>query len=130
MNRLQAINKIKKAYETKQLGFQKGATSCLYYDKKSDSCCAVGVLLRKDKKLLNTQGDRNAVFRAGLDVDSYTIGAQMKAVNKSSFHGLDIDELKTIQILHDGVIQMNDCGEELKNKKEISFKDYLYALKA
>ena len=130
MNRLQAINKIKKAYETKQLGFQKGATSCLYYDKSSDSCCAVGVLVRKDKKLLNPQGDRNAVFRAGLDANSYTIESQMRAVNKSSFHGLDIDELRKIQKLHDEVVQTRGCGEERRNEKEISFKEYLYALKA
>ena len=119
MNRKEAIEKIKKAYENKELGFQRGADICSYYDSKTDSCCAVGVLV-KDESLFDTYGNQDMAFA---DTNGAEIDLEMINRGLDELYGLSIDELKQLQIRHDGLINRNS------GYSEQDFKHYLYGLK-
>lgn len=127
--REESLNLIKSAYENKELGFQKGATSCRYYDPKSDSCCAVGVLV-KDESLFETNGVQNYPFDFGNiseDDKKEAIFEAMTILNLDSFKGLTKKELSRLQSFHDNLIHRpSDHREYIEDHKR--FKDYLYSL--
>lgn len=117
MTRSEALDKIKAAYETKQLGFQRGTSYCRYYDKRTDSCCAVGVLV-KDEALFNEDGNQSVPF----NLESYSdIRYAMNQEDLTELHGLSILELSELQRLHDGLIRKDGTYES-------DFKEYLYSL--
>jgi len=122
MNRQQALSKIRKAYENKQLGFQKGATICMYYDKKTNSHCAVGVLIGKKKSLMDEDGNIEAPFTVGGET---MIGDALCEKDITSFCGLSKTELTQLQRLHDNII---NCCEINEKERKDNFKTYLYSL--
>jgi len=132
--REQSLNIIKSAYENKELGFQKGATSCLYYDPKTDSCCAVGLLV-KEESLFDEDGmqtypfDFGDVFEREKEED---IEGAMTKLNLDSFKGLTKAELDELQVLHDCLIVRPTDFYRLYTikyvKKQEAFKKYLYSL--
>ena len=120
--RQESLNKIRKAYENKELGFQKGATQCLYYCSKTDSHCAVGVLIGKDEELMSRYGNIEYPFE-----NTYMgiISDAMSHKDISEFKGLNVSELGLLQTYHDDLI---GAQEENKDKYEKRFKKYLYSL--
>ena len=120
MNRKQAISKMKKAFEAGELGFQKGAKSCKYYDKKTDSHCAIGLLIGKKEKLMDVHGDINSPFVLG---DSGSIENSMDILKMETYCGLTKDELGTLQSRHDVTVN------HLTRDRIERFKSYLYNLK-
>lgn len=125
MNRKQALNKIRTAYENKELGFQKGAEMCRYYDAESDSHCAIGVLVGKKKELIEGNGDIYYPF----------IGAQREAIDEAldvkgrfMWFGLHKKELSQLQRLHDNIINWNIESDEPYHALKVKFKVYLYSL--
>lgn len=116
--REESIQKIKEAYENKELGFQKGATNCLYFDAKTGSHCAVGVLLDIDELKFEENGNLEHPF---LGNPESTIREAMEAESLEEFKGLDIAELEELQNRHDEVLRGLSY--------EFDFKDYLYNLK-
>lgn len=115
MKRHEAIKTIIIAYENKELGFQKGAQSCKYYDVESDSCCVIGILLDIDKMKKDSYG--NVIEY----LDHQGISAILNKLNAKSLHGLSYSECGELQSLHDGII--------LGDNHEYEFKDYIYSLK-
>ena len=120
--RQESLNKIRKAYENKELGFQKGATMCMYYCSKTDSHCAVGVLIGKDEELMSRYGDIASPFK---DTYMVKISDAMNHKGISEFKGLNISELEELQYHHDNLI---GAWKENKDKYEKRFKEYLYSL--
>lgn len=120
--RQESLDKIRKAYENKELGFQKGADYCLYYCSETDSHCAVGVLIGKDENLMNRYGNIKYPFK---DTDMGIISDAMNHKGISEFKGLNISELEELQNHHDNLIS---ARKEDKDKYEKRFKDYLYSL--
>ena len=123
MNRKQAIARIKKAYENEELGMQKGMIYCKYYCHKTDSHCAVGVLIGKKKELIDFYGVIEIPFKGTHEPQ---IHRAMSALNTKIFHGLSLDELKTLQDLHDNACQCDDVEKQYYIN---DFKTYLYSLK-
>jgi len=122
MNRRNAINKIREAYETGQLGFQKGAIHCSYYDSFSDSHCAVGVLIGKKKKLMNGFGNIEYPF---LNNKGYCISSAMELANLERLHGMTRKELHVLQALYDLVLGDSNSRREYHIGK---FESFLYCL--
>ena len=85
--RQESLNKIRKAYENKELGFQKGATQCLYYCSKTDSHCAIGVLIGKDENLMDKDGDIMYPFKDSWEEE---IREVMSHIGISEFKGLNV----------------------------------------
>ena len=121
MNRKEAIEKIKRAYENKELGFQRGAADCVYYDNKTDSCCAIGVLV-KDESLFDDVGDQIYPFHNTL---SNTIDDYILKNNIDGLFGLTNEELCMLQHRHDILI---GCSSYLGDIDDEDFKKYLYSL--
>lgn len=122
--RQKSIDKIKKAFENKELGYQRGATTARYYDKRSDSCCAVGVLMDlNNEDLFDGNGNVNYPFTG---TSSYGIKYSMTEAEIDSLFGLTKDELGKLQFHHD------QCLSYAKNldllQYEQKFKDHLYSL--
>lgn len=120
--RRESLDKIRKAYENKELGFQKGATQCLYYCSKTDSHCAVGVLIGKDEELMSRYGNIESPFK-----DTYMgkISDAMSDKDISEFKGLNVSELEKLQSYHDHLVGV---PKENKDEYEKRFKEYLYSL--
>lgn len=122
MNRTQALKKIRTAFKQGELGFQNGATKCLYYDKKTDSYCAVGVLIGENESVMNSNGDIDRPFkqciRGGIE-------SAMSALDKETYCGLNIVELGNLQMLHDNII-----GHRYEDTtgREQQFENYLFGL--
>jgi hypothetical protein len=125
MTRQESINKIKTAFENKQLGFQKGAMSCKYYCAISDSHCAIGVLIGKDQELINESGDIHLPLK---DIKESKIELALDRDKKSEMFGLSRNELQSLQELHDNCVGKNLYGDILNQRIE-EFKNYLYSLK-
>jgi hypothetical protein len=121
MERKESIEAIKNAYENEKLGFQNGMSSCKYYDAKTDSYCAVGVLIGYDDSLINDLGNIEKPFK---NADYCEIKLSMENAGLTKLYGLTIDELDRLQILHDHIIN----SVRYRSKKENDFKDYLYSL--
>lgn len=117
--REQSLKLIREAYENKELGFQKGAKTCLYYDSKTDSCCAVGVLV-KNERLFDSDGDQEYAFRERQNDPS--IEDCMDDLDMKEYKGLTLEELTRLQSLHDRMVAF------YSETKEKNFKDYLYSL--
>lgn len=120
--RQESLNKIRKAYENKELGFQKGATMCRYYCSETDSHCAVGVLIGKDEELMSRYDNIEYPFKNTYMVK---ISDAMSHKDISEFKGLNVSELEKLQSYHDDLI---GAQKENKDKYEKRFKDYLYSL--
>ena len=120
--RQESLNKIRKAYENKELGFQKGATMCRYYCSETDSHCAIGVLIGKDEELMNEYGNILYPFKDSWEEE---IREVMSHIGISEFKGLNVNELGLLQTYHDDLI---GARKENKDKYEKRFKDYLYSL--
>jgi len=118
--RQDSIAKIKLAYENKELGFQKDVGFCRYYDKRSDSHCAVGVLVGKNKKLMDACGDIEEPFEGSYSGD---IEGGLQDISVESYWGLLSCELIKLQKLHDRLV-----GSTYTIKREKKFKNYLYSL--
>lgn len=126
MERKESIEAIKKAYEKGILGFQRGASTCKYYDSNTDSFCAVGVLIER------RSSDDEDILRPFSDSFYESIDEAMKEKKIEEFKGLTINELKELQRLHDNVViygrskipRYNDVRKKYINE----FKDYLYSL--
>ena len=109
--RTESINKIKLAYENKELGFQRRAKNCEYYNEETDSYCAIGVLFKHDEGLRESLGN-------------YFICTTMDNWGLDTFKGLTRKEALTLQEKHDILIG----GTSKPAKREEEFKDYLYSL--
>lgn len=121
MTRLEAVNKIKHAYENKLLGFQNQANKCLYYDHVSNSHCAVGVLIGKDKELMRGDGSIESPFKRCGGFAS--INNCMDYLELNEWNGLTIGELSKLQGLHDSIINCSSLNYDERHDK---FKDFLY----
>ena len=95
---------------------------CRYYCSKTDSHCAIGVLIGKDEDLMDKDGDIMYPFK-----DSWREGIYnaMSDTDISEFKGLNVSELEKLQYYHDRLI---GAGKENKDKYEKRFKEYLYSL--
>lgn len=119
--REKSLNKIKRAYDNLELGFQRGAVYCKYYDAETDSKCAVGALFSKEEILsVNING-----YYCNNDLASSNVSSQ---VDYKPFKGLTVTELETLQQNHDLLISDNLLSdiwfEHLEN-----FEQYLFSLK-
>ena len=125
--RQESIAKIKKAFENNELGYQKDASGARYYDKASNSCCAVGVLMdRSDKALFNANGNIEYPFVGGND---YGIAFAMGEIDMDELYGLTRWELGELQSKHDSCLSHNKSPNTLPRYVR-EFKDYLYSLQA
>lgn len=121
--RKESLNKIRRAYARLELGFQRGASRCTYYDEKTDSKCAVGVLFDRNELVSH---ERCLNDNVGDD-----IAAQLG--NTKVFKGLYADELINLQDLHDVLIKdyithrglLTECWINDVNE----FEKYLFSLK-
>lgn len=122
MNRKQALKKIRTAYENKELGFQKGAKSCLYYCSDTESHCAIGVLVGKNEDLMSIDGNINYAFKK-YELKANSIGSLLAYNKLKEYCGLKAEELVKLQNLHDQIInnRYNSIYEE-------EFREYLYSL--
>ena len=122
--RQKSIDKIKKAFENKELGYQRGAMTARYYDKRSDSCCAVGVLMDlNNEDLFDDNGNVNYPFTG---IDSYGIKYAMTDAEIDTLFGLTKDELGTLQHNHD--MCLSHAKSSALPLHEQRFKDHLYSL--
>ena len=139
--REESINLLKKAYENKELGFQKGAQFCTYWDSETFSACAIGALMGYGEryKPFTREGAAGA-FLGSLELtkeEKYNIYEDFnfdqsvrclgRIINLEDIFGLKQEELEQIQKRHDALVGHNVCDVEGKEKQ---FKDYLYSLKA
>lgn len=122
MTRKEALCKIKIAFENNELGFQRFASGCRYYDRATNSHCAVGILIGKDIDLMDLEGNIDEPF-AQLNGAFYSIENSMIYLEMDTFHGLDISELNTLQSLHDDLV-----GTSTDKNKLLKFETYLYSL--
>lgn len=123
ITRENTIDIIKKAYEDGKLGFQRGATSCVYYDYSTDSCCAIGIAA-KEYGFIDTKEKPLNNIVANFAYEGYDISALEDYLitddRPNEIFQLSFDEALELQKLHDSVL------EQYKN--EIDFKEYLYSL--
>jgi len=105
--REKSIQILKDAVANKTLGAYKGATGCRYYDKATDSCCAVGALILREElmKNVNEDGDVRTLIKDGQG-DIKDILAEDNWQNNT---GLTDDELIELQRKHDDIIYCGGC---------------------
>lgn len=100
--RQKSIKILQDAVKNKTLGAYKGAMVCRYYDKATDSCCAVGALIPREELMQNVDkhGDVESLGFEGLGAigDALTYG---KWKNNT---GLTNVELIHLQREHDDVV--------------------------
>jgi len=131
--RQKSIEKIQKAYEGFKLGFQKGAEGCVYFDRQTKSCYAVGILVSKKDLTSSGEGfttrnlkDGESWFDFEGPIDHVMFQNEIK-----EYKGLTLRELITLQNLHDKVVtsyNMNLDKPDLKRyfDRIAKFEEYLY----
>lgn len=97
-NRIRNLNKLIKAIDNKSLGCYVAA-NCMYYDARSDSCCAVGLLISDSKEMKDAKEKGSSVTHY-LDRGCITRGI----VYPSLSLGFGAYELKKMQQLHDAAV--------------------------
>lgn len=116
--REQSINKLRNAVKNKTLGAYNGARHCVYYDKTTDSCCAIGELYPR-KKLLAKNAGESVIF---CENEDFCAGIADQLQSRKGKFGFTIDELEAIQRAHDRcVIYPDDRAEYLKYFEELIF---------
>lgn len=121
--RIKSLNKIKRAYETGQLGFQKDANTCINYDSESDIRCNMAMLVAKNKQIYDGYG---RITRPFLDCFSYNISTAINDLSVEYQEGLSCDELVILQGLHDEIVSNNPAKSITKSIEE--FESFLYGL--
>lgn len=119
--RKESIAILKQAVNDKTLGCYKGATQCLYYDKTTDSCCAVGVLVPKKQLMKNVTDLGNVTNFKDKNIGS---GVSRQLKDQKTYRGLTKAELRELQRLHDNIVTSVN-----KNHKIERFEDYVNSLK-
>lgn len=104
--RQKSIQILQDAVKNKTLGAYKGATACRYYDKTTDSCCAVGALIPREELMqhVNEYGDVDT-FVEGV------YGSIDRILNYGKWYnitGLTNDELLKLQESHDDIVVHRD----------------------
>lgn len=99
--RKESIKKLKEAVKNRELGCYKGAETCLYYDSRTDSRCAVGVIVPDEviDKMKNGYGDCERFIS---DKRGTAVTCQLEGEN--TYMGMTIDELSILQSYHDNSI--------------------------
>lgn len=116
--RQKSIQILQDAVKNKTLGAYKGATVCRYYDKATDSCCAVGALIPREELMLNLDevGNVSSLFRDGCG----NIASILESDKWENSTGLSDMELIKLQDLHDIIIT--------GNQDPIRFESYVASL--
>ena len=116
--REQSLKLMRDAFNNGQLGAQKGASGCRYYDKATDSHCIIGVLVGKNLDLMNGKGNISE-----LPNDNGYIKYYMKDNKIDTFNGLTLFEASELQSLHDNALDFKCEPSRLQ-----ALKDYLFSL--
>ena len=113
--REESIKKLKEAVKNKELGCYKGAETCLYYDSRTDSRCAVGVIVPDEviDKMKNGYGDCERFIS---DKRGTAVTCQLKGEN--TYMGMTIEELAELQDYHDNSILTSVVRGEYIKKLE------------
>ena len=115
--RKESLKLMKDAFNNKELGAQKGASACRYYDSKTDSHCIIGVLVGKNVNLMDDKGDIPALPNTSGYISSY-----MRKNNIDTFNGLTLLEAEKLQLLHDKALDY----KSIKYLNEL--ESYLFSL--
>ena len=118
--REESLNKIKRAYDNLELGFQRGARVCKYYDAETDSKCAIGSLFSK-KEILSVN------INGSYCITDSTIASVSSQINYKPFKGLTVKELEKLQRKHDLLISANLLSDIWFKRLE-RFEKYLFSL--
>jgi len=115
--RKESLKLMRDAFNNGQLGAQRGASACRYYDAKTDSHCIIGVLVGKNLDLMNDRGNISH-----LPSNCGFIGYYMDDNKLDTFNGLTRGEAWHLQELHDRTIDY-DSKSYLND-----LKTYLFSL--
>jgi len=115
--REESLKLMRDAFNKGQLGAQKGASGCRYYDAETDSHCIIGVLIGKNRDLMNDLGN---IIQ--LPNNNSFISWYMDDYGLDTFNGLTMEEAKSLQSLHDRALDLE--SKEILN----DLKTYLFSL--
>ena len=100
--RQKSIQILQDAVKNKTLGAYKGAKDCRYYDKVTDSCCAVGTLIPREELMQYVDDSGNVSVIGGFEEISHILNGNV--LNNNT--GLTKEELTQLQIHHDDIISL------------------------